>query len=165
MASTWPKPEKDAAYRAASLLKLGAERSQPTELASRSFYLRDGDIVIAHAAMQPREIHTESGDLWVLGLGAVCSDPDRRGQGLGARVVRAAFSMVDQELASFSLFQTSFEVRPFYEKLGACVVENRVFNSHGENPEGNPFWDQVVMRYPASPGWPAGPIDLRGPGY
>ncbi|MEM9187136.1 MAG: hypothetical protein AAGB00_11640 [Planctomycetota bacterium] len=165
MASTWPKPEKDAAYRAASLLKLGVEATGPEEIASRSFYLMDGEAVVAHAAMQPRELATEAGPLWVVGLGAVCTDGSRRGEGLGARIVRAAFEIVGQGPAEYSLFQTSFGVQPFYEKLGACRVANRFFNSRGEDPDANPFWDDVAMRYPGAPGWPDGPIDLRGPGY
>jgi len=56
-------------------------------------------------------------------------------------------------------------VRPFYEKLGACLVTNRIFNSLGNDPEKNPFWDEIAMRYPAAKHWPAGQIDLRGPGY
>ncbi|MEM6798422.1 MAG: GNAT family N-acetyltransferase [Planctomycetota bacterium] len=165
MASTWPKPEKDAAYRAASLIRKGIEKPRRPELASRSFFLCDGDRVVAHAAMQPRELATEAGPLWVLGLGAVCTDGERRGEGLGARIVEAALAMVDDGLAPFSLFQTSHAVRPFYEKLGCCLVENRIINSEADDPEANPFWDEVAMRYPAGPGWPDGVIDLRGPGY
>jgi len=56
-------------------------------------------------------------------------------------------------------------VRPFYEKLGAVVVDNRIVNSLADNPAANPFWDEVVMRYPAGGDWPSGAIDLRGPGY
>lgn len=165
MASTWPKPEKDAAFRAARLIQLGAELPGPERLASRSWVLFDGDRCIAHSAMQPREIAIAGQPLWIMGLGAVCTDGSRRGQGLGARVVRAAFEMIDQGVVRYSLFQTSNQVRPFYERLGCCRVTNRVFNSTAEDPEANPFWDEVVMRYPDGPGWPEGPIDLRGLGY
>jgi hypothetical protein len=64
-----------------------------------------------------------------------------------------------------ALFQTKQNVRPFYEKLGCVLVQNRIVNSHGDDPAANPFWDEVVMRYPSTATWPAGTIDLRGPGY
>ncbi|MEM8864162.1 MAG: GNAT family N-acetyltransferase [Planctomycetota bacterium] len=165
MASTWPKPGKDAAIRAASLIKLGADAHGPEALASRSFVVLDGTKVIAHAAMQPRELQTTAGPLWVMGLGAVCTDGAYRGQGLGTTIVKAAFEMIDAGVAQHSLFQTSHEVRPFYEKLGSCLVENRIVDSTADDPAANPFWDDVVMRYPAEADWPEGEIDLRGPGY
>ena len=78
--------------------------------------------------------------------------------------MRAAFHTVDEGSFPVSLFQTSFGVQAFYEKIGACLVSNPVVNSLGDTP-GNPFWDDVAMRYPASAEWPEGTIDLRGPGY
>ena len=75
------------------------------------------------------------------------------------------FDLVDHGPFAHSLFQTSHEVRPFYEKLGAGLVTNRIVNSLADDPTENPFWDEVVMRYPAAKHWPAGEIDLRGPGW
>ena len=71
------------------------------------------------------------------------------------------------------LFQTTPAVRRFHEKLGACVVENRIVNSfaarwgqrRGPDFAERPFRDGVVMRYPKSAHWPEGEIDLLGPGY
>jgi hypothetical protein len=62
--------------------------------------------------------------------------------------------------APLSLFQTG--VPEFYEAMGARLVTNRFVN--GESQE-NPFWDTCEMIYPATAGWPDGPIDLNGPGY
>jgi hypothetical protein len=45
------------------------------------------------------------------------------------------------------------------------TVDNRFVNSTAEDPHASPFWDRVIMRYPAKAGWPAGEIDLRGPGW
>jgi hypothetical protein len=85
---------------------------------------------------------------------------------LGQAVVRATFDLVDHGPYPHSLYQTSVLVRPFYEKLGAGVVTNRIVNSlDAEDPTKSPFWDVVVMRYPAAKHWPTGDIDLRGPGY
>jgi hypothetical protein len=88
-----------------------------------------------------------------------------RGRGLGELVVRAAFALVDEGQFEFALFQTNRRTQPFYEKFGAAPVTNPVINSLAAEPTANPFWDEVVMRYPADGNWPAGTIDLRGPGY
>ncbi|MEN1680169.1 MAG: GNAT family N-acetyltransferase [Planctomycetota bacterium] len=165
MVATWPNPDKDVAVRAQVMQSLGAMPCPSEAASSRSFVLCDGGKVVAHASMQPREIETQSGMLWVLGLAGVCADASLRGKGLGKRIVQAALAMIDDGLAPFSLFQTSREVRPFYERLGACLVENPIVDSTADDPQSCPFWDNVAMRYPATDGWPQGTIDLRGPGY
>lgn len=162
---TWPKPEKDAAFRAQQLQNLADAYPAATDQAPRAFVVRDGDQIIANAIIEPRTISSDAGELTVLGLGKVCSNPQRRGEGLGARVVRAALSQVDRGVFPFALFQTTEPVRPFYERLGAVTVANRIVNSHAADPDANPFGDSVVMRYPTNEGWPDGVIDLRGPAY
>ncbi len=84
---------------------------------------------------------------------------------MGALVVRLVFDLVDQGAFAFSLFQTTPEVRPFYERLGAAVIDNPIVNSLADDVHESPFWDRVIMRYPSGLGWPVGEIDLRGPGY
>jgi GNAT superfamily N-acetyltransferase len=120
---------------------------------------------VASALAAPRTIRTGAGEMTVLALARVCSLPERRGKGLGAQVVRAAFQLVDEGTYPFALFQTTPDVRPFYEKLGACPVENKFINSRGDDPGVCPFWNEVILRYPASGSWPDGVIDLQGPGY
>lgn len=137
----------------------------PEAIYPRSFVIRDGSRVIAHAAALPRTIGTSEGDLTIVALAQVCSDPELRGRKLGQAVVRAVFDLVDHGPYEHSLYQTSHTVRSFYEKLGAGLVTNRIYNSLGSNPELNPFWDEIAMRYPAVKHWPEGDIDLRGPGY
>jgi hypothetical protein len=44
-------------------------------------------------------------------------------------------------------------------------VTNPIVDSLAADPSVNPFWDEVVMRYPAVKHWPEGEIDLRGPGF
>jgi GNAT superfamily N-acetyltransferase len=122
--------------------------------------------IAALALAAPRDIRFDSGiELTILALARVCTAPQRRGEGLGAQVVRSALQMVDDDVYPFALFQTTPPVRAFYEKLGACGVKNRIINSHADDPTACPFWSEVIMRYPAGPGWPAGIIDLMGPGY
>src|SRR5690606_26484140 len=111
-----------------------------------------------------RLVRAESGERRVLALAGVCTDPGRRGEGLGRKVVEAAFHSLSEESATVCLFQTG--VPEFYHRLGAREVFNRFHN--GQDPEGvccSPWWNPHVMIYPAGAPWPEGPIDLQGPGY
>jgi GNAT superfamily N-acetyltransferase len=111
-----------------------------------------------------RRIMTAAGPMTVLALAGVCTRPERRGQGFGGAIVRSAFDRVDRGDFPLSLYQTTPPVRAFYQKLGARVVDNLVINSL-KDPHKRAFWDEVVMIYPATAPWPAGAIDLLGPGY
>jgi predicted N-acetyltransferase YhbS len=131
----------------------------------RSMIVREGGRVLAHAAAMPRTIGTSEGELTVVALSHVATHPEVRGRKLGQAVVRAVFDLADHGPFLHSLFQTSHQVRPFYDKLGAGLVTNRIVNSLGDDPEQSPFWDEVVMRYPLAKHWPEGDVDLRGPGW
>lgn len=161
----WPKPNVTVEDRVQQQLEFGRAYHGPVALAPRSYVILNGAQVVAHSLIFARDIRTIDGEMTISALARVCSRPELRGQGLGEAVVRASFAPVDEGLFQFSLFQTSPTVRPFYEKLGAAVVQNPVINTLGEGPKANPFWHEVVMRYPADRNWPAGTIDLRGPGY
>ena len=165
LVKVWPKKEKPLEVRLREVLAKGKSYSGPEEQAPRFFLIRHQGQVIANAAILSRTITTTAGPMTIAGLALVCSDPDFRGQGLGAVVTKTVFALVDEGMFDSSLFQTSVEVQPFYEKLGACVIHNRIVNSLGENPKTSPFEDRVIMRYPSSSAWPEGEIDLRGPGY
>lgn len=165
LATVWPNPEKPAEYRTQQLLALADDFAGPDSQAPRSFVVREDNRVIAHAGIISRVIGTATGNLTIAGLARVCTAPNQRGRGLGEAVVKPAFALVDEGDFPFSLFQTSPQVRPFYEKLGACVVENEIINSLGDDLHVSPFWDRIVMRYPRTGAWPEGQIDLRGPGY
>jgi GNAT superfamily N-acetyltransferase len=120
----------------------------------------------AAARVFERTIAAGTREIPILALAAVCTDPDGRGHGTGHAIVRAAFGYVARGQYAWALFQTSRQVRPFYERLGATVVENHIFDSTAADPTEPAFRDEVVMRYPArNRGWPEGPLDLRGPGY
>jgi len=161
----WPKPNLTADDRTAQQLVIGRQYSGPDAQAPRTMVVVDAGRVVAHAAMLPRRISTQRGEMVVGGLARVCTDPAMRGRGLGELVVRAAFGLVDAGDFAFALFQTSRRVQPFYDMVGAVPVENRIVNSLGDDPDASPFWDEVVMRYPGTGDWPEGTIDLRGPGY
>lgn len=161
----WPKSPKTVEIRQQQMFDMGRDYRGSDAQAPRSFLVREKGRVIAHAAIITRTIGTSQGELTIAGLLRVCTDPDLRGRGLGPLVVRPVFDLVDQGVFAFSLFQTTPEVRPFYEKLRAAVIDNPIVNSLADDVHESPFWDRIIMRYPHGPGWPEGEIDLRGPGY
>jgi predicted N-acetyltransferase YhbS len=161
----WPKPGRTVETLTDDILAKHRAYAGPDEERPRLFVIRDGERVIACSQAHPRTIGTTAGDMTVLALARVCTDPDARGQHLGQQVVRAAFDLVDHGPYKFALFQTGEKVRPFYEKLGCVTADNRFINSLADDPQKNPFWDTAIMRYPAGPGWPVGEIDTRGPGW
>ncbi|MBX3425176.1 MAG: GNAT family N-acetyltransferase [Pirellulales bacterium] len=161
----WPKPGRTPESRVEAALSELRAYDGPHNQRPRSFLLREQGKAIAHASIVSREIILGSERVVVAGLARVCTAPEQRGRGLGELVVRAAFETIDRDDFPWALFQTNTSVRPFYERLGSALVENRIVNSRGDDSEANPFWDEVVMRYPNRPDWPAGTIDLLGPGY
>ncbi len=163
--SIWPKPGRTAETMAAEMRQRWKAYGGHESQYPRSFMIGEGGRVIAHATAEPRTIGTGLADITVLALARVCTDPTVRGRHFGEALVRAAFNLVDDGTFSFSLFQTTEPVKPFYERLGAVVIDNMFVNSLADDPTASPFWSPVVMRYPAKPGWPTGKIDLRGPGW
>ena len=161
----WPKPGRTVETRIARMKQLAHAYAGPEHTAPRSYLIFDGSRLLAHAALVCRHIVTASGKQTVAGLAQVCTDPEARGQGLGERIVRAAFAPVDAGDFSLALFQTTEQVQPFYERLGARRVSNRFVNSTGDDPEADAFWENVQMIYPGDAPWPAGVVDLQGPGY
>jgi GNAT superfamily N-acetyltransferase len=165
VAQVWPRPGVTAADRAQQIGAFGRDFVGPQSLVPRSFVVRDGQVVVAHAAAVPRIVGTSRGDLPMVGLARVASHPDYRGQGLGQIVARAVFELVDRGDFAFCLFQTSHAVRPFYERLDCLLVDNPIVNSLAPDKTAKPFTDEIAMRYPAGGHWPLGTIDLRGPGF
>ena len=165
LVGVWPKPGRTIDTLATEMLNQWRAYAGPEEQHPRSFLVREGERVIAHASFDPRTIGTSEGDMTVLALARVCSDPALRGRHLGQAVVLAAFEVVDEGAFPFALFQTTEKVAPFYERLGAIRIGNRFVNSTAKDPTASPWWDTAIMRYPSGPGWPEGEIDLRGPGW
>lgn len=102
----------------------------------------------------------------VLALAYVATDPSLRRRGLARTVVTEALSRVVGGDFEAALFQTT--VPEFYQKLGASEVPNQILNSTQRGRDAKRqggFWDDYVMTYPSDFQWPAGDIDLNGPGY
>ena len=121
-------------------------------------------VFVAGAHSFLRTIGTRSGDLDVLALAGVATEPARQCAGYGTAVVLDAFARLKRGEARVCLFQTG-PARAFYERRGCTVVSNRFVNGAGNPPDASPWIDDWVMRYPAAADWPEGELDLRGPGY
>jgi len=122
------------------------------------------DTILAHSCLFVREIFTATGPLRLGALAGVCVDPEYRGRGWGAEVVRAALNYLPELGVSACLFQT--DVPGFYQMLGCRRVSNIFFD--GTRPDGSrddPFWSAEKMVFPADCDWPEGEIDINGPGF
>jgi 2-polyprenyl-3-methyl-5-hydroxy-6-metoxy-1,4-benzoquinol methylase len=137
-----------------------ADRLAAGVRARRSLVWR-GSEPVAHAAIFGRQVKTRQAVLQVGAISAVCVAAGERRAGLGTRVVRRLFDLVDQGEYPVALWQT--KQVGFYEKLGARPVQNEWVNSqNNENPDADPWPNEVKMIYPPDYGWPEGPIDLNG---
>ena len=161
----WPKKNRTVGEMMEQLFKTVRGDTGIGKQTACSLVMSNTDRTIAHASIFPRTVNTSAGEMTIQALARVCTDPEYRGHRLGVQIVRAAFALVDDGHYSFSLFQTSDEVRPFYERLGACTVDNTIVDSTTSDKTQSPFSDRVIMRYPSSGDWPVGEIDLCGPGY
>lgn len=165
LVAIWPKPGRTVETFVADILSRWRDYPGPEEQHPRAFLVREAGRLIAQASAYPRTIGTMDGDITILALARVCTDPAVRGRKLGQAVAQAAFELVDRGQFPFALFQTRDTVRAFYEKLGAVAVDNRFVNSSAEDLTANPWWEPAIMRYPAEGSWPEGEIDLKGPGW
>ncbi|MEM1059924.1 MAG: GNAT family N-acetyltransferase [Verrucomicrobiota bacterium] len=163
----WPQPDWDREAAVQGLLHPGEADDDASRYRreARRYVIWDGDRALAQAETFARTIRWESGvEKTVLALAGVVTDPNERGRGYGAAVVRAAFGRVDAGEFPAALFQTNHP--GFYEKLGCRKVANR-FADHRDRGGSNtsPWWNDFVLVYPADADWPHGPIDLNGPAY
>lgn len=165
LCTVWPRPGCTVETRIAEMLVAWRDYRGPEVQFPRSLIVRSDRRAVAHAEISPRMIGTSIGKVTIGALAGVCTHPDARGRGLGVRLVREAFRLVDNGTYPFSLFQNYADNQPFYEKLGARAIDNRIVNSIGVDPQKCPFWADVAMVYPAGKRWPSGEIDLCGPGY
>jgi GNAT superfamily N-acetyltransferase len=165
LCTVWPKPDRTVESRTVEMLDMWHDYCGPESQFPRSFVIRSADQVIAHAEVGPRFIGTGVGEMTIGALAGVCTDPRVRKKGLGKRIVRAVFELIDVGIYQFALFQNYEDKRAFYENLGARAIDNPIVNSSNSNPRLNPFWADLTMIYPADKPWPIGEVDLRGPGY
>ncbi len=153
ISETWPPAEGAPPY------ELPPFRAYWEEIDAVHFLIGDHEL-LAHSLIFRRKVTTTKGEIVVGALASVCVPVHARGQGLGAKITQAAFDYLPELGAEVSQFQTG--VPKFYEKLGGRLISNPLVN--GTNPK-HPFWDPFAMIWPGTYDWPAGQIDLNGPGY
>ena len=138
----------------------------PADRAPMCYAIVENDEPIAITYTFARQIQTTSGRMTIMALAGVAVGEAHRGKGLGKQIVKAAFERVDKGVFPFTIFQTEPHNKSFYERLGCVSVDNKVVNSLSEtDKDASPFWDEIILRYPAAGDWPGGVIDLLGPGY
>ncbi len=161
----WPRdasPEEEARAEAEKARSFDG----PADQAPMCYAIVENDEPIAIAYTFARQIETSGGLMTIMALAGVAVDEPYRGKGLGKQIVKAAFGRVDKGLFPFTIFQTGPQNKSFYERLGCASVDNKVVNSLSEmDKDASPFWEDVILRYPATGDWPGGMIDLLGPGY
>ena len=164
--SVWPHPEKTLEELVQGFKPAYERYFAPYRMSRppiRFMAWRDGRLA-GHAFTFERPMSIDGVETPVMALAQVCVEPQFRGNGLGARLVRSAFQRLPGEEFRLSIFQTT--VPGFYEKLGARTVENRFINSRNpDDSDARPWKDGVIMIYPKGYAWPDGSIDLNGPGY
>jgi hypothetical protein len=165
LVAIWPKPGRTVETWTPEVQNQWKEYRGPNDMYPRMFVIRENGRVIAQASADPRTLGSTTGEVTILALSRVCTDPAVRGRKLGQAVVRKAFDLVDNGAFPFALFQTTEAVRPFYEAFGAIKIDNHFVNSLAVDPTAHPWWTPVIMRYPSTGNWPTGEIDLRGPGW
>ncbi len=163
----WPKygvvPEKAAKQNAPTWIK--NHKNITTKKPAGIFYICLDGKCLSKGEVFPREIQIAGNSMTIMALAGVCTKPEERTKGYAKEIVKSAFENVDNGLYKASLFQTTNDVKPFYEKLGAMKIKNKIINSLSENPNKYPFWNEAAMVYSPHFKWPEGTIDLLGPGY
>lgn len=155
----WPSPGVDFSTMAQGLYDW--VREDPS---LQLLLVWEEETLVGHARLFQRVIKNGERQIALLGLAGLCSDPDRRGRGIGRTLAERAFEEVQLSHYPICLFQT--DKAAFYRKLGAVEVRNTFVNRRDRsNPGGNPWWEPNVMIYPEYRQWPEGEINLNGPAF
>lgn len=152
----WPEWAEDPSAMAQGLVNV--MREDPT---FQVLVAWQGEHVVGQAQLFQRVIRTERGQVPVLALSCLCSDPRQRHHGIGGRLVTRTFEEVELSHYPVCLFQT--DSPGFFEEFGAREVKNPFVNRRNRHAgDLNPWWQQAVMIYPAWDHWPEGVIDING---
>ena len=155
-------PSADGQDIDARLMRIDESSSSTSEL--RWHLVFDDEEVVAVARTfrhavglgdDPKNANAQS----VIALASVCTDPARRGEGLGKAVALEALARASEDVPAF--FQTG--VPEFYEHLGARRVSNMITTSL-EGARG--FHEPEAMIFPADAPWDdEAAVDLRIAGW
>ncbi|GAA1707119.1 hypothetical protein GCM10009745_63710 [Kribbella yunnanensis] len=120
--------------------------------------LSDGGVPVAHLGIERRRIGVGDEDLYVAGVGHVCTDPAYRGRGLGVELMAHLREVLP---APFGFLTCSRAVQGFYEAAGWVEVAPGVTMTNVYTGEKITAYTHPAMVL--GDGFPAGrPIDLRG---
>jgi GNAT superfamily N-acetyltransferase len=136
-------------------------RNHPMPPVEKHFLIRHEGRLVGYSQSFARDLTAGGRTIRNMALCAVCVHPEARKFGYGRDLVKAAFGFVDNGIFECSVFQTS--VPGFYEKLGSKVITTKFFD--GVNKNDKPWWDPIVMVYPAAFDLGQGPVDLNGGAY
>ncbi len=113
-----------------------------------------------------RQVAAGGQTLDVGGIGNVCSDPDRRGQGLARAVMLKAQEWIAQN-ADFGVLFCGQALAEYYRKLGWQDIDNPIeyIDTDNKRKRAGSAGHGHVMICPgrkAVASWPAGVLDLNG---
>jgi hypothetical protein len=155
----WPSKDQSLEQRIEKAL---TEPTPNTDVKSQVIWhiVREDGALMAISQSFRRVVATESGKRFpVLALASVVARPEFRGRGYAKAAVRTAWARLGPEIP-VSFFQTG--VPAFYERIGARLVSNRIYDSTGADCA---FWEPHAMIYPAAAPWSGEGIDLLGRGW
>ena len=121
------------------------------------FILEEGGVIVAHASVVERELHTSGHDLATGYVEAVATWPSEQGRGYGSTVMREVGEFIDQ---TFQLGALDTGRSAFYERLGWLVWKGPTFvrTDSGLLPTAEEDGQVLVRLTPTSP-----KLDLRAP--
>lgn len=124
----WP----DSALRAGRLLP-----THRPQLHAQSVCCRCGGSLIGYAGVVQKPIEIGGLPFMAAGLSCVASDPDRRGRGVGSRIVRWATQwMQSQPQIDLGVFTCHPDLSGFYQTAGGWQVQPQAVLLGSEEPEG-----------------------------
>lgn len=96
----------------------GDREGHDPALAPVSLLLIEGDVVVAALDVLSKRLVHAGRPYAASGLSTVVTDPARRGEGHGSRLVRAAYAHVAASGADIGLFTCDPPLQAFYERAG-----------------------------------------------
>ncbi len=108
-------------------------------------------------------IHARAGErtLRLLGLGNVCSDPDRKGQGFAGQLIERTLEEARRGGADFALLFCRPALESYYARFGFVKVANPILLTR---PDGTTYTREARDSRMAAPltdaAWPEGPLVL-----
>lgn len=101
-----------------------------------SLFLLEESLVVASLEVLALPLSFDGTTFLACGLSRVRVLPERRGEGLGLLIVRAAYDVIEESGADLAIFTCDTPLTGFYEQAGFAVLEGTVLE--GGSP-GHPY--------------------------